>query len=141
MAGGLGERLGYTGIKISLPQYESEREASFIKLYIEHILSLQRSAGDGVKLPLAIMTSDDTHALTVELLKDNENFGMAPGQISIMKQNKVISIPRFPERNLEHKFWDAPLGRSASRGKTRCPQSLTFLHPKDFFFPSVGAEI
>jgi UDP-sugar pyrophosphorylase len=112
VAGGLGERLGYNGIKISLPQYESEREASFIKLYIEHILSLQRSAGEGVQLPLAIMTSDDTHALTVDLLKDNDNFGMAPGQISIMKQNKVISIPHFPERTLERKFRDASFCRS-----------------------------
>ena len=43
----------------------------------------------GVTIPLAIMTSDDTHSLTVQLLKDHDNFGMAEGQISIMKQNKV----------------------------------------------------
>jgi UDP-N-acetylglucosamine pyrophosphorylase len=35
------------------------------------------------------MTSDDTHALTEQLLKDNNYFGMLQGQITIMKQNKV----------------------------------------------------
>ena len=30
-------------------------------------------------IPLAIMVSDDTHDLTVQLLKDNHNFGMPEG--------------------------------------------------------------
>lgn len=40
VAGGLGERLGYNGIKISLPLFECERK-SFIQIYIEHILEMQ----------------------------------------------------------------------------------------------------
>ena len=40
-------------------------------------------------IPLAIMTSDDTHQMTVDLLEANRYFGMAEGQVTIMKQNKV----------------------------------------------------
>ena len=38
------------------------------------------------------MTSGDTHAKTVELLQKNNNFGMAEGQITIVKQEKVPAI-------------------------------------------------
>jgi len=34
------------------------------------------------------MVSDDTHDLTVKFLKDNNNFGMADNQITILKQQK-----------------------------------------------------
>jgi UDP-sugar pyrophosphorylase len=40
-------------------------------------------------IPLAIMTSDDTHQMTVDLLEANKYFGMVEGQVTIMKQNKV----------------------------------------------------
>ena len=43
-------------------------------------------------LPLAIMTSDDTHAKTAALLEANGRFGMAEGQITLMKQNKVVAL-------------------------------------------------
>ena len=36
-----------------------------------------------------IMTSGDTHKLTVELLKANDNFGLSRGQVTIMMQEKV----------------------------------------------------
>mmetsp|Transcript_23078 Transcript_23078/g.46707 ORF Transcript_23078/g.46707 Transcript_23078/m.46707 type:complete len:582 (-) Transcript_23078:386-2131(-) len=90
VAGGLGERLGYNGIKVSLPLYIAEREKCFLQLYIEHILTMQASAG--CKLPLAIMTSDDTHGLTEALLAEHNNFGMAPDQLHIVKQNKVPAL-------------------------------------------------
>jgi len=89
VAGGLGERLGYSGIKIELPLYIAEREASFLSLYVQHILQLQ---GAGKQIPLAIMTSGDTHAQTVALLAKHNNFGMAPGQITIMQQNLVPAL-------------------------------------------------
>jgi len=53
---------------------------------------MQANAGKAVTLPLAIMTSGDTHDRTVALLKDNTNFGMAPDQITLMKQEKVASL-------------------------------------------------
>jgi UDP-sugar pyrophosphorylase len=40
VAGGLGERLGYSGIKVALP-VESASNACFLQLYIESILALQ----------------------------------------------------------------------------------------------------
>ena len=92
VAGGLGERLGYNGIKVALPLYDSEREKCFLALYCGHLLQLQASYGNGRRLPLAIMTSDDTHALTEALLKDNGYFGLEPDQVTIMKQNKVPAL-------------------------------------------------
>jgi len=95
VAGGLGERLGYQGIKISLPS-ELVTERSFIQLYIDHILAFQERArlvtGKNVVLPLAIMTSGDTHEATVNLLNENHNFGMLPDQIVIVKQEKVPAL-------------------------------------------------
>ena len=45
--------------------------------------------GKNVKLPLAIMVSDDTAARTSALLKANAFFGMAADQITLLKQEKV----------------------------------------------------
>lgn len=92
VAGGLGERLGYQGIKVSLPLYDAERDKCFLSLYIGHILDMQANHGNSRRIPLAIMTSDDTHALTEQLLKDNNYFGMEPDQLTIMKQNKVPAL-------------------------------------------------
>jgi UDP-sugar pyrophosphorylase len=39
------------------------------------------AAAEGRRLPLAIMTSDDTHARTEALLKKHNNFGMQEGQV------------------------------------------------------------
>jgi UDP-sugar pyrophosphorylase len=38
-------------------------------------------AAEGRRLPLAIMTSDDTHGRTEALLKKHNNFGMEEGQV------------------------------------------------------------
>lgn len=61
VAGGLGERLGYDNIKVSL-NAELSSEWSFMKLYIETILAYQRMTGADM-LPLFIMTSDQTDEL------------------------------------------------------------------------------
>ena len=96
VAGGLGERLGYKGIKLALPS-EIVTDTSYIQLYIQFILALQtrarKATGDqSLTLPLAIMTSDDTDTLTQKLLKDNHNFGMPANQLIIFKQGKVPSL-------------------------------------------------
>ncbi|KAF8062991.1 hypothetical protein HT031_003830 [Scenedesmus sp. PABB004] len=88
VAGGLGERLGYKGIKLSLP-CESASGRCFLQLYCQTILALQAASGAASPLPLAIMTSDDTHAPTAALLAAHANFGMAPGQVTLLKQEKV----------------------------------------------------
>ena len=91
VAGGLGERLGYGGIKVALPT-ESTTGTCYLRHYVEGILAIQKAAGDGRVLPLAIMLSGDTHDLTVALLETEKNFGMADGQITLMLQDKVPSI-------------------------------------------------
>lgn len=88
VAGGLGERLGYSGIKLALPS-DSIRDVCFLQLYIESILAIQRATGGSRRLPLCIMTSDDTHHATELLLEENTYFGMEPGQVVLLKQEKV----------------------------------------------------
>lgn len=94
VAGGLGERLGYSGIKVALPA-ESASGTCFLQLYIEYILALQAKAQErfpGRRLPLVIMTSDDTHGRTQALLDKHSNFGAAEGQITLLKQEKVACL-------------------------------------------------
>ncbi|WVZ20644.1 hypothetical protein V8G54_007966 [Vigna mungo] len=97
VAGGLGERLGYSGIKVALPA-ETTTGTCFIQHYIESILALQEASSQGsisclcgesqTKIPLVIMTSDDTHGRTLELLESNSYFGMQPTQVTLLKQTK-----------------------------------------------------
>jgi UDP-sugar pyrophosphorylase len=44
----------------------------------------------GKKLPLCIMTSGDTNARTVDLLKTNDYFGMEPAQITLVQQGQGV---------------------------------------------------
>jgi UDP-sugar pyrophosphorylase len=65
-----------------------------MQLYIENILALEAKAqaagrGTGRPLPLAIMTSDDTHAATQQLLAEHGHFGAKPEQVHLLKQEKV----------------------------------------------------
>lgn len=97
VAGGLGERLGYNGIKLALPA-ETTTGTCFLQAYIEHILALQEASNrlaqgaSQAKIPLVIMTSDDTHARTVQLLESNSYFGMEPTQVKLLKQEKVACL-------------------------------------------------
>ncbi|CAI0610505.1 unnamed protein product [Linum tenue] len=97
VAGGLGERLGYNGIKVALPR-ETTTGACFLQHYIENVLALQEASckvtgGQSKRdIPFAIMTSDDTHARTMQLLESNSYFGMKPAQIKLLKQEKVACL-------------------------------------------------
>lgn len=97
VAGGLGERLGYNGIKVALPS-ESTTETCFLQLYIESILALQDASNRLMQgeckrdVPFVIMTSDDTHSRTLELLESNDYFGMKPTQVHLLKQEKVACL-------------------------------------------------
>jgi UDP-sugar pyrophosphorylase len=88
VAGGLGERLGYPGIKVSIP-IDLVTEQCYLQYYIEYILAFQQYAKAPKPLPLAIMTSEDTDAQTRKLLTRNAYFGMPKEQITIMRQEKV----------------------------------------------------
>src|SRR5690606_31422171 len=96
VAGGLGERLGYQGIKVALP-VEIVTEQCYLQYYIEYILEFQRRSRiiknePELTLPLAIMTSGDTHEPTVALLEKNDYFGMPRDQLTILKQEKVPAL-------------------------------------------------
>ncbi|KAJ8459269.1 hypothetical protein OPV22_032195 [Ensete ventricosum] len=97
VAGGLGERLGYKGIKLSLP-VETTTGKCFIQHYIESILALQEASSRQAQgqckaeIPLVIMTSDDTHSPTVDLLESNNYFGMKSTQVTLLKQEKVACL-------------------------------------------------
>jgi UDP-sugar pyrophosphorylase len=97
VAGGLGERLGYSGIKVELP-CETATETTYLELYVRSILALQSRAAvqtlasgsaSDVDIPLAIMTSDDTDSKTLDLLERNDSFGAKKDQITLLKQEKV----------------------------------------------------
>ena len=89
VAGGLGERLGYDGIKVSLPT-ESTTGTCYLELYIKTILEFQRRSGN--TLPLCLMLSQDTEAATRALLKEHNNFGMRADQISFVVQAGVPAL-------------------------------------------------
>ncbi|KAI7730494.1 hypothetical protein M8C21_003375 [Ambrosia artemisiifolia] len=97
VAGGLGERLGYNGIKLALPM-ETTTGTCFLQHYIESILSLSEASfkqaqGESRRdVPLVIMTSDDTHERTLQLLESNDYFGMKPTQVKLLKQEKVACL-------------------------------------------------
>jgi UDP-sugar pyrophosphorylase len=94
VAGGLGERLGYSGIKLSLETNLCDN-ASYLEFYCQYILALQhraRQSDPSVKIPLVIMTSGDTDAATRQLLLEKNYFGMDPQQVSIVTQDKVPAL-------------------------------------------------
>ncbi|MBU0547362.1 MAG: UTP--glucose-1-phosphate uridylyltransferase [Candidatus Omnitrophica bacterium] len=67
VAGGRGDRLKYNGIKLGIPlDLATERR------YIEHFLEAREAIEDVVntEIPFAIMTSDDNHDSTKDLLQD-----------------------------------------------------------------------
>lgn len=82
VAGGLGERLGFSSIKLALP-CETLTSASYLKTYCSYIKAW---GGDS----LVIMTSDDTHAKTKALIDSEKRFGLS--SIFLLKQDKVASI-------------------------------------------------
>ena len=92
VAGGLGERLGYNGIKVELPT-QTVTNVSYLELYCRQILTIQgKYAAPGYLVPLAIMVSDDTAAKTQELLDKHGYFGLHRSQVTLMKQGKVPAL-------------------------------------------------
>ena len=99
IAGGLGERLGYSGIKISLPVVIIEEDYSYMKYYCQYILAcearareLDPSLPESFYVPFGIMVSDDTHDRTVALLEQNGYFGLKKEHVEIMKQENVPAM-------------------------------------------------
>ncbi len=91
VAGGMGERLGYPGIKLSLP-VECATGRCYLQYYIEQILALQKASKGPGPLPLALMTSGQTHEATSALLEENAFFGMTREQVTLMRQEEVAAL-------------------------------------------------
>lgn len=89
VAGGLGERLGYSGIKLALPT-ETTTHTSYIAHYLQYFTALQAKHSSPVQL--AIMVSDDTRDRTAALLEEKGYFGFPREQLTLMKQEKVGDI-------------------------------------------------
>jgi len=99
IAGGLGERLGFSGIKVSLPVCTIAEDYSYLKYYAQYALACQARAkqldaslGDDFVVPFGIMVSDDTHDRTLALLRTNDYFGMKLEQVEIVKQENVPAL-------------------------------------------------
>lgn len=102
VAGGLGERLGYHGIKLDIPVETTEGTS-----YLAHYASILRAASErlGRGIPLVIMTSRETRAGTEATLAANQNFGLAPGQITLLNQELVPALSDIDARlALEEKY-------------------------------------
>lgn len=102
VAGGLGERLGYPGIKIGI-MAEITTGVTFFGTYARFILAFEayarKTTGNSkLQLPLAIMTSGDTHEKTVELLESNDYFGLQKCQVTLMKQELVPALADIDAR-------------------------------------------
>ena len=100
-AGGLGERLGFQGVKFALPS-ESSTGMSVLAVYCGYIQALEQLANakcrgtdeapSRITLPLAIMVSDDTDTGIRELLEASDYFGLTRAQVTILKQEKVAAL-------------------------------------------------
>ena len=95
VAGGLGERLGYHGIKLDIPVEVTENTS-----YLAHYTGVIREASRklGSRIPLVIMTSMDTYEGTVATLAENQNFGLESGQITILRQELVPALADIDAR-------------------------------------------
>ena len=100
IAGGLGERLGYGGIKLDLPVSTLEPDYCYLKYYAQYVLACKERAlpyvPDDQKanfyVPLCIMVSDDTHDRTLALLEKHNFFGLGRTNVDIVKQENVPAL-------------------------------------------------
>lgn len=89
VAGGLGERLGYSGIKLDIP-VEVTLNTSYLAHYASYIAEISRRHGKPV--PLIIMTSRETDDGTRASLEKNHFFGLQPHQVTVLRQELVPAI-------------------------------------------------
>ncbi|CAE8624158.1 unnamed protein product [Polarella glacialis] len=94
-AGGLGERLGFSGVKFALTA-DLTSGCCVLAVYASYIKAFEALAqarrGKPCTLPLVIMASSDTETGIKELLERNNHFDLEPSQVSILLQEKVASL-------------------------------------------------
>lgn len=95
LAGGMGERLGYSDVKVNIP-LELACGKTFLELYLETQLAIKRHAqelvGKKFRIPVIIMISDVTEKRTKELLEKNNFYGVDKEEIKLVKQPMYPAI-------------------------------------------------
>ena len=91
VAGGLGERLGYNGIKVDIA-VEVLEETTYLKHYADNLLAMQARSESKRPVPFIIMVSQDTGPKTIESLEKNSYFGLQKEQVHILQQELVPAI-------------------------------------------------
>jgi UDP-sugar pyrophosphorylase len=91
VAGGLGERLGYNGIKLDIP-VEVVETTPYLKHYAACLKAMEARMESPRPVPFIIMVSQDTETKTVQTLVSNDYFGLKKDQVHILKQELVPAI-------------------------------------------------
>jgi UDP-N-acetylglucosamine/UDP-N-acetylgalactosamine diphosphorylase len=89
VAGGQGSRLGYNGPKGKFPVGPVSGKTLF-RIHAEKIVRYGRKYG--IAVPFLIMTSDENHNETTAYFRENNNFGIADGDLMIFRQNMIPSL-------------------------------------------------
>lgn len=90
---------GRDGVGCTLP-IELATRTSYLQMYVESILAIEKKYANGAKLPLCIITSDITNKEIVDLLKENDFFGMPEEQITILNQGPGVPVLSKADSNL-----------------------------------------
>ncbi|MFA7255995.1 MAG: UTP--glucose-1-phosphate uridylyltransferase, partial [Kiritimatiellales bacterium] len=91
VAGGLGERLGYSGIKLDIP-VEVTEPTPYLAHYAACLKAMEARMENPRPVPFIIMVSDDTDSKTRASLEAHNFFGLQKEQIHILKQELVPAI-------------------------------------------------
>ena len=91
VAGGLGERLGYNGIKLDIA-VEVLESTTYLKHYADNLLAMQARSESKRPVPFVIMVSQDTGPKTIQSLEANAYFGLQKEQVHILQQELVPAI-------------------------------------------------
>jgi len=91
VAGGLGERLGYNGIKLDIP-VEVVGTTPYLKHYAACLKAMEARMEAPRPVPFIIMVSQDTAAKTLQALESNDYFGLRKDQVHILRQELVPAI-------------------------------------------------
>ena len=91
VAGGLGERLGFNGIKVDIP-VESIGGTLYLKQYADAILAMEARMEVHRPMPFVIMVSADTDGPTRASLEGNNYFGLRASQVHVLRQELVPAV-------------------------------------------------
>src|ERR1700722_1026949 len=89
VAGGQGSRLGFEHPK-GMFSIGPVTGKSLFQIHAEKVLALARRYGQPV--PLLVMTSDATHAETLEYFEQNGRFGLPPGDVAFFRQGTMPAL-------------------------------------------------